>query len=730
MTYKTVKNIFVLSFTFWIYSLLGVSTYATEPLVYYQKLFETFNIKTSIVGNVDNKPQLEEDNEIRMTVDNLLNDDDPNRSNFLLLFSSQANLIDLINDNPFNIIIIICDSQYELKNNDSCDANNINKNYENSKLLKLGEYNWYKGEVSILQDEVEDKKIYLIPQRILITPAFTKDAETFFNSLNNSQETLTKYQGGKRRRLIEHLNPILLSSIAYFVVTAIFIRLCWKLISLNTKPLNQILTLKFLSSTLQKLALELSRYRKSLILIISIGLFIPTALVVLVKLLPYAFPQSAPFLLFDNIRTTLGAKMELAMAMITILGLYLIIMTTSITLLLIPIFIRLITDLNLNVKTKYSTSKHILIVLLFLSIVSTLYVRSTNQTYIVTNGLLILAAYFYYALTRDPSKKLFFYTRRERIVYTLVLFTLISFIILYSMQLIHINQRYKYEKLLNDNTRIIPLPYYKDFDSDRLFETFYFDESFPLFVNEYMIYHPNFKYINLVPLKDFSINNEKNFYVILKDDYSLLQDAINIPKLDEFITGKEFSKYFYFNNAEFDINKQYIFNITISCRESSIKPTYISLSYKNDARMENFNITRLLNFPGCIKGEDVRFQVPTNAKHLKNKILYKVDQLNDNIEAFSLTENGVDVEMKNIVKIDKNKLYVAKEVKTTAEDTITVYLPTLRENQKPIRFDTSPKTGKKDISDPINNLIQLGKLKDQFIIWSNIENSFIELSKE
>ncbi|MBP8960977.1 hypothetical protein KBG31_01990 [Patescibacteria group bacterium] len=227
--------------------------------------------------------------------------------------------------------------------------------------------------------------------------------------------------------------------------------------------------------------------------------------------------------------------------------------------------------------------------------------------------LLSLSLYFSYLLLKSNPV---FSPKEKTIAISVVSLT---FILSFGINFYLSNKKAegRYQKLIDVTDKIVMLPYKKI----STFEVFYDpmilrDFPHPLLIDSFLVYHPNYLKIENKPLsKDSDFSRD---YIVLgapKEDY--LKSVLKMRNLQKELYTNKVSSFFMLPNFKFEYLGNYSLRLEISCLQD-LNPSLIELEiYQLDNKSKvSTRKVDLLNFPGCLRGDNPVFVVPVEMPYI------------------------------------------------------------------------------------------------------------------
>ena len=312
------------------------------------------------------------------------------------------------------------------------------------------------------------------------------------------------------------------------------------------------------------------------------------------------------------------------------------------------------------------------------------------------------------------------YSLREK-----ALFISISILVVGSGFLLKLREKevginYSQEDLIGITDDIVLLPYSKQLGKNTLMNEFNFSGSEPVFVDHYLVYSPNNSRIENKNAKDFK--NEGVFYIQNGDLEDIVYAINSNGELSDELVSQTPSNFFRITNFEkaYDGPETEI-KITFSCIRENIGTDKIGADFyylEEDGEVQSEDET-LLYFPGCSEvGVPETLTAKLDLPYTESEYMYMrlVDVLGSDIEGIEIVDGDAIYTPLYFSKSNGYEVIDSGGLTTSARVAITNYI---FGDSYELSFDSNlNEEGKFDMSEPINELIREGVLKDKFLIWS------------
>lgn len=349
-------------------------------------------------------------------------------------------------------------------------------------------------------------------------------------------------------------------------------------------------------------------------------------------------------------------------------------------------------------------------------------------------GLLVLLASLYYLRVKKLNyAKLF--TPKQRNLVILALNTVLILNIAYPLFQKSHPASYEYEPLIGLKDEIIALPYSKQWGKNVLFEPHYYTGNSKVYADSYLIYVPNSKQIVNRRLADFT--NNQSFSVTSSKNTNISGLLLKNEQLLNQLVTPDFSPIFTVTNFTADklatpfLTAQLTFNCNLNPPSAEIKLEAQTLSIFAENEKDNDYIatetTKLMLFPGCNTEAALEtFEVPFDTYAIPEKAsilrLRGIDQ--KYVAGLKIIQNQQELPIKFVSKelLNETQLSILKTSVNQA-DTFYNYSAGIKKDIT-VNIKNTPQGF--DLSEPINELIKAGALKNPFLIWTDKPNELIE----
>jgi len=276
------------------------------------------------------------------------------------------------------------------------------------------------------------------------------------------------------------------------------------------------------------------------------------------------------------------------------------------------------------------------------------------------------------------------------------------------------------EDLIGVKDNIVLLPYDKYHPKYVIFKDHMISGQHPIFVDDFLVYHPDFKFIQNKNIKDFS--SDENFYILKFGSAEIKKEIATNTTLLQALTGGTKGRTFYIENLETTLIKNnYSIELEVECRVIN-KPVNVDVRYtvKKGTSATQKKET-LIYFPGCLTLENsATYGVPISfLDDLKaDLVLMELMNIDRGIRSVKLFLNNQEQPLQfiNEDNIRMDEVYFLERKKG---DKIVVYSHSL---MKEISLNRVGET--QNISEVLNRFGPEGNLRNPFRIWS-VDNGVI-----
>lgn len=645
--------------------------------------------------------------------------------------------------------ILICDKEFsgEYPFNFYCDENNFSSN----EALNL--------EVFLRSYENSEVDLYVISENVLLSSDGRSDLENYFKAIKRSDEAPKISEDA----MVEEEKSSIISDIKSFKDTMVFeffilalsmffiASMSWGLlrfITLEKRKVDFSLIRDFLGSFK-----NLSLYQRIILPVITLMLVSYVPLIFLISLKDGQGIDPGYLVSYTKETLSISKLNEFSRTgsffRILIFG-YAIFLIGLIFLYSVPLFLRAISRFWNKISSSRIDGvfyKYSIPVLILISILASSFIDISSSARFLIFTLVLLTG-IYIKLSFDMEFVLI-YSKKEK---TILITT--SLLILFSGMFFRFIKKdgvldYKYEDLIKISDEVVLLPYSKSIGDNALINEYKFSGSEPIFADQYLIYSPIHSRIENKSASDFK--NEGSFYIQNGDLEKIVKALNENSDLFGVMVSELPSNFFRIKNPRLVLDEGVKIEITFSCLRQDIGTEKIKADfyYVNDDGEVEEDDKVLVYFPGCLdQGETEEISVDLDFPYSDSEYIYMrlVDVLSSDIESVRIAGGGLVIEPEYI---SKNKGYAIIDsggLTTSAIVPITNYIfgdvyelsfdlnvgeksndglnvdgnLDLLENVDQFYTSSGDSAGSEgfDISQPINELIREGALKDRFLIWS------------
>ncbi len=581
------------------------------------------------------------------------------------------------------------------------------------------------------QFENEGKNTIAINSKYLISLKTLSNINTYFASFVHAQNF--KDQSNSQKPIeIFYPDKVVLETFSYALILFLFAIISYKTaILINTHRKNSLSILQIESKNILEAILswseKISPYAY-LCLIFLIGILI--YLIILISLtnrgdvdMPYLQEKMS-----DLTKINLDVDVFKTRNPIYISILLLI---RAIQVILFIILIPRIVDFSRRIYTlrnKFDIDnnflKHTLIVFMLLTLLSVA-LMDIKTSFVLPLSLVSITILFLipFVKTKLPS-----YTKKETFTYLGIGLAIFFFAISYKAYN-NKNPKATVNDLFAADTKVIFLPYQKDIDGSHptFIQKKIIKSETPIFVDNYLIFHPKYDSINHIEL--FDINKiSKSGGIILHPQKSekMYENLLKNEELRNFYVTNQTTNKIYFKNENADYIDRYSLLLEIECTED-INPQIINLSYmskNNEDEKSKLKSTPIANFSGCSQGElNQTLEVSLEDELYENEYMFSIDGIDlkfiKNIKV--ITDGNTPDDIKFIDYNENEKFKIIEQKSGTSIFVLNIDKPKKLDLQSPIQTEEKGL----NLSENINKLIQKGLLKDSFKVWSTEANTVI-----
>lgn len=282
------------------------------------------------------------------------------------------------------------------------------------------------------------------------------------------------------------------------------------------------------------------------------------------------------------------------------------------------------------------------------------------------------------------------------------------------------DSKYKEEDLIGTSDSIVMLPYSKQLGVNILVRDHSISIPGPVFVDRYLVYSPIHSRIENKNVSEFK--DSGSFYIQNGEIEDIVLAVYNNEELSEALISESPTNLFRINNFENKFGQDGPkIQLTFSCIREDLGIDKIKTEFYylfRDEEVQKSDET-LLYFPGCSKvGEPETFIVEFKPPYTESEYFFisLVDVLSSDIESIKIMTLDMVIEPTYYLNSEGYGILSSGGQTDSSRPTVINYI--FGESYD-LSFDLNPDSeGKFNISQPINELIRQGVLKERFLIWS------------
>ena len=631
-----------------------------------------------------------------------------------------------------DFVIIVCSEEFNYENRIKCMRSSVSltSGASENETINLGDVDL--THLSIATVTRSDATYIFIPEDYFVIPSYRDKLRAYFQSLRRSADVVSgslaevqEDQLPKEDLFNSVLTEIALYTLFILFMFSLFYRL---LVDLVNKPSDflKFETYRRLYQGFFSKVSTLSRYLHDLFVPIVFSLLIATILIFLILSIrdtstpdiSYAYKYVTSILKPQNIGKVFSKGSvfrKLLLGYFFLLGGSIAILTLSD----LPQLISVSAKKLFGRKIKESGVKYLIPLMVVFSLVVSL-IFGLIQTYIIILATLVVVLYLIYVWDTSKTSK-YKYSRREQFIFIggfIVIALLMS--IFFKNDAGSSSYDVAEEDLIGVKDNIVLLPYDKYHPKYVIFKDHMISGQHPIFVDDFLVYHPDFKFIQNKNIKDFS--SDENFYILKFGSAEIKKEIATNTTLLQALTGGTKGRTFYIENLETTLIKNnYSIELEVECRVIN-KPVNVDVRYtvKKGTSATQKKET-LIYFPGCLTLENsATYGVPISfLDDLKaDLVLMELMNIDRGIRSVKLFLNNQKQPLQfiNEDNIRMDEVYFLERKKG---DKIVVYSHSL---MKEISLNRVGET--QNISEVLNRFGPEGNLRNPFRIWS-VDNGVI-----
>lgn len=672
---------------------------------------------------------------------------------YLLVLASQLQTTPQIKEGMlgYQSIILVCDSgeAAPLPPDMSCASNNLNFATQNPTESSVS--------AKILQTiqpvSTNGVKYYLLPQVLLITPQYQKYLGDYFKALSRAQvsakvsDTVKTTDSTSRELLKTFKDSALFESTVYTFVILLFIVALHKPLVILVRNPKKLLERNLYANQMHRALNFLTKYSGiiSFIFLILAIFYIPIFYALTIKAQLLGDP-SYPLKYLSTTLNPLNIPNYLTSQNLFRVGLLFFhyILALFGLFLLIPALVgvtRKSTQKICVIKLRTTFIKWLLPVTIALNgLLLTLVDLKPLTGFLSLSIIIIFLALLYLKSSSINYSGLF--TTKERNLVFLTMFVVLTLNFVYPLLQKSRPINYAYEPLIGIKDTVIALPYSKKWGKGVLFEPYYYSGTSNVYAGSYLIYSPNAEQVVNKSLIKFTAT--EGFAIVSRKADQVFEVLLKNQKLLKYLSTAEFSPLFALDNTSSDVFSSptlkihVTFNCNLDPNPAVVKLETLTLNkYAQDSSIDLNNpidsvsteSTEVLNFPGCkAESGSETLEVPLDLYIIPQDFailrIRGVDPKYLTDLKFFVTEKEVPIAFINSDVLDESHYKILYALPNPSKE-LTNYST---EVKKDFLVNIKTKTTYQgfDLSDPINQLIKAGALRNPFIIWTNQPNEIIQ----
>jgi len=268
---------------------------------------------------------------------------------------------------------------------------------------------------------------------------------------------------------------------------------------------------------------------------------------------------------------------------------------------------------------------------------------------------------------------------------------------------------YKFENLIGVPDKIVSLPYKKQTSENVLFNNLSeYKINYPLFVDEFLIYHPNYSKYSNKNISKFDDSNS-NYLVVSKTYERLVRGLLSNTDTIKNLESSSGQKLFFVNLPEDNLSQVTLIT-DLNCSYKTTNTFKVKIYYFEGTSFKNTEFI-LGNILGCnSESQRYTFKLPVEVVSQNNFMLelLGIDLRFVNSLKFELEDKESIVNFKEITVKNNFYYYVSSTLNPDTE--ITNYFVS---DKKDVSFDNS------NITENLNTLKRDKFIGNTFNIWSN-----------
>jgi len=690
--------------------------YAQTKIEYYKKLFESFDFTVY------------EENKNGSSEEDYLSSD-PTKKGYLILLSSDIPEGKYLEGN--SKIILVCDKPYS--NPAPLDFTCDKSSAHSDQLENTGDF--------LMARNAEKIDIYVIPENSLVSLDKRNDVEDYLKALKRSDKvSLSKDEGsdGETKSMKDEVKNLFKTTtfemfgiaVSMFVIASLSFGLLKSLSSEDKRKFDPLI--------FKKILLKISEFFSShrwvtvySLIVISI-MYIPIVVTLGIKdgqggNVGYFIAYSLDAFKIKSLANYVSQGDYSRVALFFYNSIFLIILAS----LFVPLVINTILVASSkigNAKLKPRVQKYAVPSLIILSIFTSSFFEISESYRFLILVIVILSFVIINNLRfRNFDYK---YSLHEKIWFVFSAFLIIVAGFMMGIREKNTDPKYKNEDLIGVTDDVVMLPYLKQMGENVFFNERLTVLSEPIFVNQYLVYSPIHSRVENKNISEFK--DEGSFYIQNGDPEDMVSNINSNGNLSKILVSESPTSFFKIENFENGFGEENAqIQITFSCERKDLGVDKIKSDFyyiSKDGGVEKENKT-LLYFPGCAKvGEPETFTVEFSPPYFESHSFFMrlADVLKTDVKDIKIITSDIVIEPTYYLGSSGYDVIVSKGQTDSSISLITNYI---FGDSYDLSFDLNPDlVGKFDISEPINELVKEGILKDNFLIWSTRKYVPIRLS--
>ena len=336
--------------------------------------------------------------------------------------------------------------------------------------------------------------------------------------------------------------------------------------------------------------------------------------------------------------------------------------------------------------------------------------------------LLIIFVILFYIILNNIRYKSFEYSYsvREKIIFISISFLIILGGIFTKLGESRIGNVYKKEDLIGIKDTVVTTPYSKQLGNNVIFNSERVNFPVPIFVNQYLVYSPTYLRVENRNISEFRDGHP--YYIQNGKFEDIIPVLYSNKQVSEILESDSPSNFFRVKNFEKNFEKDEVnIQITFSCERENLGVDEIKSRFyfaSADGSLKSSDQV-LLYFPGCIKkGEPEVFTVEFVPPHTETEYFFVrlPDVLPSDLKNIKIIGPSEVIDPVYFINSVGYNILASGGLIDFFEPTVTNYI---FGDAYSLSFDMNfDYDGKFDITEPINQLVKEGVLKNNFLIWS------------